>query len=567
MTRKKRQPSPIAERRRARKAARAVCVAEAKRVAKWAPEERKRVAGMIVQMRAHGAQQLAQLRAQTSELIKIERAELGKRIKAARAAARLGQCVDLTAGPALRMFGPRRPPKDFRPPPPGSRAANPDAYDRRSRELVSEAHEAQRRATAHAKEVARGFAYNPRHPDRPLRRPGSKKAGIRALKPKGKLRAKGKGRSSRPPASAAANGVAAAFLAHEQLTAAEFGQLFALSDRELGARLNLTTPAAIAAARGFWDRNWKPYNLPGFKAKASKAPPPRKRGYSTVPPRHSSAPPAGASARRSSAPPSVDRFAAGDYRAMLALSDARKAENKARRAALRANAELRAHLLTEAVRRGEREINWLDYFQQIGIADGITQKELDSEAPAGASARRSSAPPPALAGGHAQASTLTEGRNNALIAHEQMSAGEWERLFAQSDTKLSRQLSLTSPIAVRGAREFYARDRAELSEGTAPQGFGAAGPAKPKAKRSSKPGKAPPDQYRVQYRGSVKLFKGRNAREKAQSDAEFQSSRYAGVATVSKRIAPGPNGWEVYDRWQGSKHSHKSSSDRANGRL
>lgn len=161
-----RKVSVVTERRRARRAARDVCKAEGKRVKAWAPAERKRVAGLIVQMRASGQQQVAQLRAQTAELIKLERDQLGKRIRDARAAARLGQCVDLTAGPMLRMYGPKRPPKGFRPPPKGSRAANPDAYDRRSRELVSEAREAQRSAAAHAKEVAAGTAYDPRYPDR-----------------------------------------------------------------------------------------------------------------------------------------------------------------------------------------------------------------------------------------------------------------------------------------------------------------------------------------------------------------------------------------------------------------
>lgn len=400
-----RKISPVTERRRARRAARAQCKAEGRRVKQWVPEERKRVAGLIAQMRAHGQQQIGQLRAQTAELVKLERDRLAKRVKDARAAARLGKCVDLTAGPALHVFGPKRPPKGFRPPPPGSRAANPEKYDQRSRELVSETLDAQRRASALAKDVRRGFAYDPRRPSRPLRKPGAKKAGVRALKRKGKVRAV-----------------------------------------KVGA----------------------------FK----------------------------------------------------------------------------------------------------------------------------------LAGGHVPARTNTEGRDNALIAHEQLLTADWEKLFAQSDAKLARRLSLAAPAAVKGAREFYARHqpvRAKASRslppapdlalarqdrevrlynlelaqharrtGTAARSS-APPPSKSKKRKSTppkpRPGKAPPDQYRVQYRGTVKLFKGKTAREKAQADAEFQSSRYAGTATVSQRIGPGPNGWEVYDRWQGSKHSHKSSSDRANGRL
>ncbi len=105
-----RKISPVTERRRARRAARELCKAEGKRVKAWVPSERKRVAGLIVQMRAHGQQQLAQLRAQTAEVIKLEREELTKRIKAARAAAKLGKCVDMTAGPQIAMYAyPKKP--------------------------------------------------------------------------------------------------------------------------------------------------------------------------------------------------------------------------------------------------------------------------------------------------------------------------------------------------------------------------------------------------------------------------------------------------------------------------
>jgi hypothetical protein len=71
---------------------------------------------------------------------------------------------------------------------------------------------------------------------------------------------------------------------------------------------------------------------------------------------------------------------ASDYRA---LSDARKAENRAQRAAARANSSLRSKLLNEAVRRGKREIDWLDYFRNLGILDGLTARELAREPTAG----------------------------------------------------------------------------------------------------------------------------------------------------------------------------------------
>jgi len=56
-----------------------------------------------------------------------------------------------------------------------------------------------------------------------------------------------------------------------------------------------------------------------------------------------------------------------DYQACLAISDARKAENAARRAAARANAELGAALLAHAQRRGEPGIDWPGYFSRLGI--------------------------------------------------------------------------------------------------------------------------------------------------------------------------------------------------------
>ncbi len=56
-----------------------------------------------------------------------------------------------------------------------------------------------------------------------------------------------------------------------------------------------------------------------------------------------------------------------DLRACLALRDARAAENAAARARVLANVELCAQLASDAQRRGQREIDWADYFRNAGI--------------------------------------------------------------------------------------------------------------------------------------------------------------------------------------------------------
>ncbi len=56
-----------------------------------------------------------------------------------------------------------------------------------------------------------------------------------------------------------------------------------------------------------------------------------------------------------------------DLRACLALRDARAAENAAARARVLANVELCAQLASAAQRRGQREIDWADYFRNAGI--------------------------------------------------------------------------------------------------------------------------------------------------------------------------------------------------------
>jgi len=60
------------------------------------------------------------------------------------------------------------------------------------------------------------------------------------------------------------------------------------------------------------------------------------------------------------------RFFARDLAVMIALSDARKAENEAARARCKANAALVAELESHASRRG-KALDWDDYFRNIGI--------------------------------------------------------------------------------------------------------------------------------------------------------------------------------------------------------
>lgn len=63
------------------------------------------------------------------------------------------------------------------------------------------------------------------------------------------------------------------------------------------------------------------------------------------------------------------RMFARDLTAMLALSDARKAENAAARARCKANPELCATLLEQAERRGQTEIDWSAYFRNAYLTD------------------------------------------------------------------------------------------------------------------------------------------------------------------------------------------------------
>lgn len=56
-----------------------------------------------------------------------------------------------------------------------------------------------------------------------------------------------------------------------------------------------------------------------------------------------------------------------DLRACLALRAALAAENAAARARVLADVELCAQLESDALRRGQREIDWPDYFRNAGI--------------------------------------------------------------------------------------------------------------------------------------------------------------------------------------------------------
>ena len=59
--------------------------------------------------------------------------------------------------------------------------------------------------------------------------------------------------------------------------------------------------------------------------------------------------------------------AQADLNACIALADARKAENRAAQARCKANPEMCAALQAEALRRGQAEIDWPEYFRNIDI--------------------------------------------------------------------------------------------------------------------------------------------------------------------------------------------------------
>ena len=63
----------------------------------------------------------------------------------------------------------------------------------------------------------------------------------------------------------------------------------------------------------------------------------------------------------------INNFAMRDYKALLALSAARKAVDAQVRVRMQSNAELCSELLAQAVRRGGSEIDWASYFRDVGV--------------------------------------------------------------------------------------------------------------------------------------------------------------------------------------------------------
>jgi hypothetical protein len=376
------RPTPIAERRRARKAARETCKAAQRELKTWIPAERKRVAAQIAQLQAQGVQQIGQLRTQLQALAKGERAELAKRIKAARHAAKLGECVDRTAGPVLRYFGPRRPEHTKRGAQQKMFSSAPDyhggkpgaAYRVRGQLFTGEA-QALAAVLRHLKADEGGIVVLEHYDGRGgytdgvyygIDAEGKELVELDPLDPHGYRHHEGRAAkhsqfgmglrsilpSSVPPAKRPGRSLP---------PAPDVG--LAIQEREVrGYEHQLREHARREKARGHTKSSKPPAK--------SKRPPAKKK--SSAPPRIG---PTGA--------PRGSKSAAADYRAMLALSDQRKAENKAARARARADSALRGELLNQAVRRGQTAIDWLEYFRNIGIGDGLTQKELDREPTAG----------------------------------------------------------------------------------------------------------------------------------------------------------------------------------------
>jgi hypothetical protein len=461
-----RKPTPIAERRRARKAARETCKAAQRELKTWIPAERKRVAGQIAQLQAQGVQQIGQLRAQLQALAKGERAELTKRIKAARHAAKLGVCVDRTAGPVLRYFGPKRPEHTKRGAQQKMFSSAPDyhggkpgaAYRVRGQLFTGEA-QALAAVLRHLKADEGGIVVLEHYDGRGgytdgvyygIDAEGKELIELDPLDPHGYRH--GEGRAAKhsqfgmglrsilpssvppawpvPPPRRSLLPVQDVALARQEREVRGYRHELAQHARRTGATSATSTKAAWEAlsplaefpyvvhnygdaggparlTRGVYSlkeayalaRETPHSSIDTFDPSASvrsavyspkhpvpgrsSAPPPKRS--SKPPPKRSSKPPA--AKKKSSAPPRIgptgaphgSKSAAADYRAMLALSDERKAENKAARARARGNSALRSELLNQAVQRGQLAIDWLDYFRNVGIADGLTQRELDRE--------------------------------------------------------------------------------------------------------------------------------------------------------------------------------------------
>lgn len=65
----------------------------------------------------------------------------------------------------------------------------------------------------------------------------------------------------------------------------------------------------------------------------------------------------------------MQRNILADIAVSVALSQARKQENAARRAAAQANPELVACLLERSKQRGQSEIDWPEYFRNAYMVD------------------------------------------------------------------------------------------------------------------------------------------------------------------------------------------------------
>jgi hypothetical protein len=406
------------EKRAARKSARERCKAEAKRLRSWVPEERKRVAGLIVQLRAEGQQAIERLRAQIEERIKHVRDKLAEDIRGARARAKVGECVDMEAGPLVRRFGPRPPPE-----------------------------------LAAARRGARVLELGSRPPPRRSSHPPAK-------------------RSSRPPAKHPANRVIvgskvypcdtqrdAATLAKRLVTEggpngyANGGGIAIVESHEAHGKYHTSFAyrwdPKKGAARWVGSQEELARLARGERPWLSSAPPPRKSSrppakrkrstyYDTTPPsRRSSAPPP---PKKKSQPPAV-----GGRRSSAPAPGARYQGLLG--GGLSADPTWQSIELV-GFRGKEAEVRW-----GPGQPSFWLRRDQVREAPRSVPpARRSSIPPP-----HPDdAFSAGDGEANAFAFHETSSRADFVRTFAQSDAQLAKALRLRTPQAIAGARGFAA---------------------------------------------------------------------------------------------------------------
>jgi hypothetical protein len=269
------RPTPIADRRRARKAAREACKAAQRELKTWVPAERKRVAGQIAMLRAAATQQAGKIRAQALEYVQAEREALAQRIKDARKAAKLGACVDRTAGPALRLFGPRPSPEFV-------------AARRGARVLSQGSGRPPRRSSA---PPAAKHSTRPPAAVKPPAYRGTFSEGIG-----GPTEASQAFDTARDAAAWAKQRVAAAKTGQAIVEAHEAHGRYHVTlayrwDPHKGASRWVGSQAELQRlARG--ERPWSSIP-PGYGRREPAAATKPRKGYSTVPPRHSSAPPPG----------------------------------------------------------------------------------------------------------------------------------------------------------------------------------------------------------------------------------------------------------------------------------